>query len=451
MTTKGRPQRVGEVIRQKIAGLLAKGLKDPRIGFVSVMEVRMSADLQYANVYVSTLGSEAERKGSLIGLRSAAGWIRREVGKELKIRVTPEIRFFLDDTLDQVYHLEEVFEEIHREQQAAPMIKIGLEGVLEELRNHDSFLVTTHVSPDGDAIGSMLGLAHFLRALGKTAVACVMHDRVPSIYSDLPGAQYVMLRPENPPEFDAAIMIDISGRERLGSVDALITPEKRLIVIDHHLSEGPGGSVGCIDPSFAAAGEMVAELYALAGVDMTPAAAHCLYAALITDTGGFRFSNTQPRSLRLAAELVERGLDIAKISSRVFDTMPLPKFELLRRVLDRMEIMSDGRLAHTYVTAQDMAETGAQKEHLDSLVNYARNIEGVCIGALFFGPEPEKTKVSLRSDSRFNSAAFLEAFGGGGHAAAAGATIDRSLHEVRAEIVTQLKEACDAMDGDSPA
>lgn len=111
-----RPQRVAEQIRHEIAGLLQRGVKDPRIGFVSVMAVRMSPDLSYANVYVSLFGTESERKGSLVGLRRSAGWMRREVGRRIKMRVTPEIRFFEDTTLDDVYRLEERFREIRAEQ-----------------------------------------------------------------------------------------------------------------------------------------------------------------------------------------------------------------------------------------------------------------------------------------------------------------------------------------------
>ncbi|HOH29458.1 MAG TPA: 30S ribosome-binding factor RbfA, partial [Candidatus Hydrogenedentes bacterium] len=113
MKAKGRTLRVGALIKEEIAKLITKGLKDPRIGFVSIMDVRMSSDLRYANVYVSLFGSEAERKSSLVGLQHSAGWIRHEVGRYLHMRTLPEIRFFPDDTLDKVYHLEEVFEEIH--------------------------------------------------------------------------------------------------------------------------------------------------------------------------------------------------------------------------------------------------------------------------------------------------------------------------------------------------
>ena len=117
---KGRPQRVGEEIRKTLATLLAKGLKDPRVGFVSIMEVRMSPDLRHANCYVSLLGSDSERKSSLAGLRSASGWLRREVSKRLGLRFSPEMRFFEDTTLERVFHLEDVFREIHEDEEQTP-------------------------------------------------------------------------------------------------------------------------------------------------------------------------------------------------------------------------------------------------------------------------------------------------------------------------------------------
>ncbi len=439
MSGKGRPKRVGEVIRHEIASLLVKGLKDPRIGFVSIMEVRMSPDLQYANVYVSLMGSEAERKGSLIGLRHSSGWIRREVGKALRMRVTPEIRFFPDDTLDQVYHLEQVFEEIHQEQQAAPMLRLSLEGLLEELHSHNSFLLTSHVHPDGDAVGSLLGVAHFLHALGKSVAAVVLHDPIPEAYTNLPGAKQVKIHPEQCPEFDAAVVIDVAQRERIGDIADFIGPEKRLIVIDHHLSEGPANAVGFIDPTYAASGEIVADLYEAAGLEISVPAAHCIYVAQSTDTGGYRFSNTNARSHRIAARLLDTGLDVGPISRRVFDVTPKPKFELMRRMADRLEMSMEGRFAHSYLTRQDIDETGARREHIDSLINIARNIEGVEVAALFFGSEPDTTKVSLRSEPTFNSAAFLEGYGGGGHAAAAGATVGRPLSELREEVVAHIE------------
>jgi bifunctional oligoribonuclease and PAP phosphatase NrnA len=439
MKSKGRPKRVGELIRHEIARLLTRGLKDPRIGFVSVMEVRMSPDLQFANVYVSLMGTEAECKSSLIALRNSAGWIRREVGKHLHIRVTPQIRFFPDDTLDQVYHLEEVLEQIHEEQAQTPMIQIDLPGVLEELRGYDRVLITTHVNPDGDAVGSMLGLAQLMGALGCSKVSCVLHDPVPKLYQDLPGAKTVLVQPKSVPEVDAVLVVDVASRERIGSVLDPIGDGKRLLVLDHHLGDGMSGAIGCVDASFAATGEMVAELFQLAEIPLSLEAAHCLYVAQATDTGGYRYSNTSVRSHRIAASFLETGLEAAPICERIFNTMSKATFALLRTITANMDICAEGKLAHTYVTQEDLKAADATKEDLDNLVNFARNIEGVEVGALFCEREPGVCKVSLRAAPTLNAAEFLGGYGGGGHAAAAGATLEGPLAEVQQEMVARLE------------
>jgi len=444
MNQQGRPRRVGELVRQEIAKLLAKGIKDPRIGFVSVMDVRMSPDLRYANVYVSLYGGEKERNSSLIGLRNAAGWIRRELGKHLRTRVTPEVRFFPDDSLDQVYHLEEVFEEIHEEQRHAPMIKLDLAGVSAELRRAQSVLITSHVSPDGDAAGSMLAFYHMLRALGKTQVTCLLADPVPTGYRSLPGADAIVGCDAERPEFDLVLLVDVAAFDRIGRAADWIEEGMKILVVDHHLGEGPAGTLGFIDPTYASVGEIVVELFEADGVALTPEAAHCAYVAQVTDTGGYRFSNTNPRSHRIAANLLESGIDAAAICSEVFDVLPMPKFELLRRVLDRIAFAAEGRVAHTYVTAQDLAELGARKEDLNGLVNFPRNIEGVHVGVLFNAVKPEKTKVSLRSRPNFNSAAFLSDYGGGGHAAAAGATVEMPLQQIQSDLIEKLVQALES-------
>lgn len=443
MSEKLRPQRVGELIRQEIAALLTKGLKDPRIGFVSVMSVRMSPDLRYANVYVSLYGEENQRKSSLIGLRQSAGWVRREISKRIRLRISPEIRFFQDDTLDEMYHLEEVFDEIHAEQRQAPMIAMTFQEIAEALRAADSFMITSHVHPDGDAVGSMLGAMHLLRAMGKTRIACILEDPVPRLYRNLPGANTIRHDLEETggiDTFDIVLVLDVGELARLGGIEQSLYGKARIVVIDHHLGDGPHGASGIIDPSYAATGEMVAELFDAAETGLSRDAAHCLYVAQITDTGGYRFSNTNARSHRIAARLVDTGLDIGSIGSDVFECISVPKFELLRRVLDRMEILAGGRLAFSYVTAQDLKETEGAPEDVEGLVNYARNLEGVQVGAFFNAVSPELTKVSLRGRPGFDVAAFLRAYGGGGHAGAAGATIPRPLSELQPELVQRLEE-----------
>jgi phosphoesterase RecJ-like protein len=446
MKQKGRTQRVAELIREEIAKLVSKGLKDPRIGFVSVMGVRMSADLRYANVYVSLFGSESERKSSLVALQNGAGWIRREVGKYLRMRYTPEIRFFADDSLEQVYHLEEVLEEIHREHRKQPMIALDLAGVIREFQAAGPILVTTHESPDGDAIGSGLGLVHLLRALGKDKVKFVLADPVPRLYQTLPGAKKIAAPGEKPPEYDLMVIIDVSSRDRIGRVKDWVGEDRRLLILDHHLESGPEGAMGFIDSSYGASGEIVADLYEAAGLPLSKEAAQCLYVAQITDTGCYRFSNATPRSHRIAARLLEAGIDGAALSAEIFDTMSLPKFELMRRVLDRIERREDGRLAWTYVHAGDLYELGAKREDIENLINYARNLEGVEVAVLFNAIDADTTKVSLRGKSGFNCAEFLSFYGGGGHAAAAGATVLQPYEDLRDEFLARIAQALNASD-----
>lgn len=439
--TKGRGDRVAELIRQEVAKLLLNGIKDPRLGFVSVMDVRMSKDMQFANVYVSLFGSDSERKGSMVALRNSEGWMRREVGKHLRMRFTPALRFFPDDTLDNVYKLEEVLEQIHEEQDAAPMLETDAAGIIEEFRKGERFLVVSHANPDGDAIGSILALATLLRALGKRHVTCALADAVPALYTQLPGAKKIIGPEDDPPEFDTVVVVDVSTLDRTGDIADWIEPKHRVLIVDHHLTQSPDGHMGWIDSTFAAAGEMVVTLFDTAEIALDRNVAECTYVAITTDTGGFRYSNTTSRSHHIAARLVDLGVDVADISRRMFEVLSRPKAALLRLVLDRLELIENGHVAHSYVTAEDLVQTGGNREDYTGLVNYCSNIEGVRVGILFNAVDAETTKASFRSDRDFNSAHYLQSFGGGGHAAAAGITLNASLDEARKMLLDPIGEA----------
>jgi len=436
----GRPARVGALIHEEVARLITKGLKDPRIGFVSVMSVRMSTDLHYANIHVSLFGDEKERKSSLIALRNSAGWIRREVGKHLRMRVTPEIRFFEDDSLDKVYQLESVLDAIHQEQAEAPMLNLGLAELVEELRGVNSFLVTSHVSPDGDAVGGLLGIAHLLRAMGKT-VTCALDDPIPSIYRGLPGASTIINAQADCPVFEAMVIVDVASLARIGEIRAWLEPGQRVFVVDHHLADEPDGTAGFIDPSYAAVGEIVVDLFEAAGIPLSVEAAHCAYVAQITDTGGYRYANTNTRSHLLAAKLHETGLETASICETVFTGMTRAKFDMLCHVLARATFRAEGAIASSYVSFDDLAAVGGEKEDTNGLINYLRNVDGVSVGVLFTQVDQGTTKVSFRSDERVNSAVFLAQFGGGGHAAAAGATMEVSLADAMPMVLDRLEKA----------
>lgn len=314
----------------------------------------------------------------------------------------------------------------------------SLSAIIQEIRVAESFLITTHVNPDGDAVGSMLALAHLLRAMGKARVTCVIDDEVPRLYRWLPGAEAVVNSTDAPNPVDAAIVVDVARRDRIGKVADRIAPGTRILALDHHLEAKPYGDLYFVDASYAAAGEIVVDCFEAAGVTMSHDAAVCAYVAVTTDTGGFRFSNTNPRTHRIAAALLEAGIDVAAISARCFDVMSVPKYKLLRHILDEVRFGDEGRLAYVEVTAGAMEQEGASGEDLDGLINFVRNIEGVEVAVLFREVNGATTKVSLRSRPGFNSAEALSELGGGGHAAAAGATLPLPLRSVKQEVLTRI-------------
>ncbi len=438
MKAKGRTLRVGALIKEEIAKLITKGLKDPRIGFVSVMDVRMSSDLRYANVYVSLFGSEAERKSSLVGLQHSSGWIRHEVGRYLHMRMLPEIRFFPDDTLDKVYHLEEVFEEIHAAQQKQPMLNISAEEAIATFKTGGRFYIASHQNPDGDAVGSLLALRLLLQQLGITDITCALEDPVPVMYKDLPGAATILTAEAEAPEYDVAILVDCNCLGRIGNLVNHISQEKRLLIFDHHLEEGEAGASGIINARYAATGEIIAELFKAAAVPFSRESASSLYAAIASDTGCFRFANTTAFSHSLAAEFIEAGIDVGLLNRRFFSDISSAKFEIMRRALSRVEFHFNGAVALSWLEKEDLQETGGRAEDAENLITLWQAVYGVRVAILLKYFEANITRVSFRSDNSFDCAVFLRSFSGGGHARAAGATLDMPLEEARRALLAAL-------------
>jgi bifunctional oligoribonuclease and PAP phosphatase NrnA len=323
------------------------------------------------------------------------------------------------------------------------MPKATLAQILAALRSAESFLITSHENPDGDAVGSMLCAYHLLRVLGKKSIICVNDDPVPRIYSWLPSAGLIVQSASlsSRMQVPVVIVVDAASKARIGRVAELVEPGAQWIMIDHHLDEHYSGDLAFVDPAYSAAGEILVELFDEAGLEMSREAATCAYVSIATDTGGFRYANTTPRSHRIAARLLEAGINAAAISSKVFDVMSGPKFEMLKRVVERTQRIVGGRIAYSTITSRDAEETAARGEDFDGLINLPRNIEGVEVGILFREAGPATTKVSMRSRDTFNCAAFLEQLGGGGHAGAAGATIEAPLAETRCMVLERLKAA----------
>jgi phosphoesterase RecJ-like protein len=309
-----------------------------------------------------------------------------------------------------------------------------LDAVLQAIREHDHFVVTSHARPDGDAVGSMLAATQMLRALGKSADA-VLRDPIPQIYRPLPFVESVQQCSAINGAYSAALILECDGVERTG-LSGLDAAGRFLINIDHHSSAKPFAHVNWIDPSAAATAEMIFELAKSAGVKITPDVATCLYTAVLTDTGSFCFEGTDDRTFALAQELVQAGADPAKIAQNVYFANPEAKMRLLGEALSTLK--RDGALAWMFVSQAQMRKTGAQEEDCEGLVNYALSISGIQV-AMFFRELPDgRYRVSLRSKGEVDVAAIAAEFGGGGHECASGCSIEGPLSVATQRIMQKL-------------
>lgn len=308
-----------------------------------------------------------------------------------------------------------------------------LQQVLHEIEKRRTFLVTSHARPDGDAIGSTLGLAQVLRRMGKDAEV-VMGDSVPVIYKPLPFADDIIQSSLVNGHYDAAIILECDSvqRTRLQGLE-----KHFLINIDHHASSKPFAQVNWIDPCACAVAEMVFRLAAAARVKITPEIATCLYTAVLTDTGSFCFSPTNAHTFDLARQLVEHGADPARIAQSVYFSSPTSKMRLLGAALSNLH--REGAITWMWVTRDDMERCGALDEDCEGLVNYALGIAGVEVAAFFREMANDRVRVSIRSKGAVNVAAIAGPFGGGGHECAAGFSTEGPLPAATERVLGELR------------
>lgn len=311
--------------------------------------------------------------------------------------------------------------------------------IAELLRSQNTFLILTHYRPDGDAIGSQLALALLLRDLGKQAEAW-NDDDVPAKFHFLPHSNLIRKPPAEPKDFDVVISIDASTWARVGTAAQKIKSRKYFVNIDHHVSNEKFGGINWIVPEAPASGQIAYDLIKRGGFKLTRDIATCLFAAISTDTGSFSFPNTTAESLRVAAQLVEAGIDIGDVSRHVYESYPYARVQLLQMTLADLKLVNDERVAYFWVTKDMLEESGAKREDTEGLIDYARSIEGVLVAVLFEElDEPNKVRISLRSKHpKVDVNSIARHFGGGGHKEAAGARITGESHEVEQRVIAAV-------------
>jgi len=304
-----------------------------------------------------------------------------------------------------------------------------LNAMLTTCREASSFVLATHIDPDGDAIGSSLALAATLLKMGKRVVV-YDQDPVPYMFRFLPGAEtFTTVLPENE-TFDLLVLLDCSEPQRSGASLAEFSNYRRLACIDHHLTNEHFADINLIDSQASATAELVYEVITRLTPDFTRETAINIYTGILTDTGSFHYANATPRAFAVAGEMVNRGVDPWLVAQHVYESEPLSRLQLLGMVLQTLTLSPDGKAACVVVTREMYDQTGTNAEHTDRLVNYPRSIAGVEVAFLLREKESNYYKLSFRSRGRVNVATLAQEFGGGGHKNAAGCYLRGSSEEI---------------------
>ncbi|WP_163857833.1 DHH family phosphoesterase [Paenibacillus elgii] len=316
---------------------------------------------------------------------------------------------------------------------------VQLQAAAGFIREQDDFLVVAHVQPDGDAAGSTFAVAWMLQSLNKR-FTLINEGRIPDKFMYMAGPHTVIEYVKDPPErkFSAVISVDCADFGRIGLVSECFAQERKLLNIDHHATNDGFGTVNLVRSDAAATVEVLYDLALELNLEFTPELNDCIYTGLLTDTGGFRYSNTTPKVMQIAADMLARGVKGYELAERLLETMTLGQVSLLKRSLNTLSFAHENKVAWLSVTLDDLSATDASSEDMDGLVNYARNVEGVEVGMLFKEKEPGIIKVSFRSGGLADVAALAQKFGGGGHVKAAGCTIRGSMSETVERVVREV-------------
>ncbi len=320
--------------------------------------------------------------------------------------------------------------------------------IVQTLMAAHRVLVTCHRNPDGDALGSMLALG---RILGKLGIEATLYsqDSVPKQFVTLPLADTIVRKVDPGMRFDATVAVDTGDQALLGDQMPSREAAGTLIVLDHHSSSKPFGDLRWHDPGAAATGILVAELSSALEVTLDATMGELLWCALYTDTGGFRYSSTDARALRLAARLAETGIRPWDLAVKLYENNPVERVRLLGQVLASLELSASGHIASLSVTEGMLSACNADESMLDGFINYARAIEGVEVAVQVLQRGPS-CRISMRSKGRVNVGRLAQRLGGGGHPNAAGCQMDGSPKDVQRRLLELLEAALEDSVGSAP-
>jgi phosphoesterase RecJ-like protein len=308
---------------------------------------------------------------------------------------------------------------------------------------HQSFAVVSHVRPDGDAIGSILALGHALEQMGKS-VRYLNNDGCPESLAFLPGSEKVEVSSEaKDVDIEVAITLDTAAHARVGegSLEAM-KDAKMIINIDHHISNPGYGDLNYIDSNSPATGQIIYDLLMALDLPISEITRDSIYVAVSTDTGSFQYPGTTQRTYEMAADLVARGLNVGEINQLTYDNQPFRRVELMRSLLNTLDRSDEGRLVWWDLTMATKTELSLIDDDTEGMIDFIRAVRGVVVAVFFEDLDGGKVRVSMRSkDRRINASDICGAFGGGGHALAAGIRMAGPIREAREKVLTEIRSA----------
>jgi phosphoesterase RecJ-like protein len=317
-----------------------------------------------------------------------------------------------------------------------------MDHIIRHIKDSQHLLIASHAEPDGDAVGCLIALGLALREFGKKTTL-YNPSPIPAVYRFLPGVEQIERHIKATDTYDTAIMLDCGDLVRVGEAAATISKIPTIINIDHHVSNTGFGHIQLVDTSACATAEIVYRLIKALEIPFEKAMATSLYTGILTDTGSFRFSNTNKAAFKISKEMTAAGADPHGVAQHVFGSYSLGRIKLLNMALNSIEISDNGKLSMMTVTRSMLNTTGTNTEDLDGMINYARRIEDVRVAALIHEIKNGGGKftnmnyyhVSLRSDTK-----IAGNFGGGGHASAAGFQIESTLVALKTKIITLAED-----------
>jgi phosphoesterase RecJ-like protein len=447
-----RLNKVNELLRREISLILQSEVNDPRIRNIIIKDIELSRDLKTAKLLCDIGVFETEKAQVLKGLRGAAGFIRKELAGRIKMKFIP--RLYFSEAAGQPEkdpNIKQIFAKIENERKAGrsggafPYPHGGtsaMDSVISVIRDYPVFLISSHINPEGDSVGSQVALYHILKKLGKKA--CMVNaDPPPNNLYFLKGAEEI--KQVLPDELDDFVhfILDCPVPERIGSIKDKAGSPLLTVNIDHHVSNSGFGDINWVDGTYSCVGEMIFELSGALPVEPALEILEPVYSAIVTDTGMFNYSNTSARTHFMTAKLIEKGVRPEYIYKNIFESRRKEEILLLSKVLSSLRLTGQGKVASISLTERMIRDSGGGDIPTDDFINFPRSIASVKI-AVFFKQhlkKPGLINVSFRSDGDVDVNRLASSFGGGGHECAAGCRIEGEIENVRDIVLKKVEES----------